>query len=191
MVIDLGTGDGRAVLRRAAASPRSLVIGVDADASSMFEASRRASRGARKGGLPNVLFVPAAAEAIPPELRGRADEVSLLFPWGSLLRGVLGLAGGEAAAGGIASLLSPAGRATAFVSVVPTDRLEGLEVLDATAVERLAAAHAVNGIELVAACPATTEQVHATGSSWARRLRATNGGRPVWRLEFGRRPGRR
>jgi 16S rRNA (adenine(1408)-N(1))-methyltransferase len=41
-----------------------------------------------KGGLPNVLFVRAAVEALPFELNSVASEVRINFPWGSLLRGV-------------------------------------------------------------------------------------------------------
>lgn len=62
MAVDLGTGDGRRVLRAAAARPDTLVIGVDANAAGMVEASRRA---ARRGALPNALFVVAAAEHPP------------------------------------------------------------------------------------------------------------------------------
>ena len=62
MAVDLGTGDGRRVLRAAAARPDTLVIGVDANAAGMAEASRRA---ARRGALPNALFVVAAAEHPP------------------------------------------------------------------------------------------------------------------------------
>jgi 16S rRNA (adenine(1408)-N(1))-methyltransferase len=62
VAIDLGTGDGRAVLAAAAARPDALVIGVDASADAMIEASRRA---ARRGALPNALFAVAAAEHPP------------------------------------------------------------------------------------------------------------------------------
>jgi len=50
------------VLAAAAARPDTLVIGVDANAAGMAEASRRA---ARRGALPNALFVVAAAEHPP------------------------------------------------------------------------------------------------------------------------------
>ena len=90
-MIDLGTGDGRFVLAAAAADPDTLVIGIDASAGAMAEASRRAARPARRGGLPNALFVVAAAEALPPELDGVADVVTIQLPWGSLLRGALAL----------------------------------------------------------------------------------------------------
>jgi 16S rRNA (adenine(1408)-N(1))-methyltransferase len=62
VALDLGTGDGRTVLAAAAARPDTLVIGVDANASGMQEASRRA---ARRGALPNALFAVAAAEHPP------------------------------------------------------------------------------------------------------------------------------
>jgi 16S rRNA (adenine(1408)-N(1))-methyltransferase len=50
------------VLAAAAARPDTLVIGVDASAAGMAEASRRA---ARRGALPNALFAVAAAEDPP------------------------------------------------------------------------------------------------------------------------------
>ena len=62
MAIDLGTGDGRAVLAAAAAQPDTLVIGLDANAAGLAEASRRA---ARRLALPNALFAVAAAEHPP------------------------------------------------------------------------------------------------------------------------------
>jgi 16S rRNA (adenine(1408)-N(1))-methyltransferase len=77
------------VLAAAAAEPDRLVVGVDASAAAMAEASRRAARRPDRGGLPNALFVVAAAEALPPELDGLADLVTVHFPWASLLRGLL------------------------------------------------------------------------------------------------------
>jgi 16S rRNA (adenine(1408)-N(1))-methyltransferase len=62
VAIDLGTGDGRHVLAAAAASPDTLVVGIDANAAGMAEASRRA---ARRSALPNALFAVAAAEHPP------------------------------------------------------------------------------------------------------------------------------
>jgi len=62
VALDLGTGDGRSVLAAAAARPDALVIGVDASAEEMVDASRRATR---RGALPNALFAVAAAEHPP------------------------------------------------------------------------------------------------------------------------------
>lgn len=38
--------------------------------------------------MPNILFLQAAAEALPSALQGIAAEIHVNFPWGSLLRGV-------------------------------------------------------------------------------------------------------
>lgn len=186
MIVDLGTGDGRAVIAAAATDPRALVVGLDADASAMAAASRRAAGPARKGGLPNALFVVASAEAPGAELSGMADLVTVRFPWGSLLRGVLGLE--DAVARGIAALPRPGGGLVeAFVSVTARDRLDGIRVLDATVLGRLAASHRRFGLELVSAAPASVDEVRATRSSWGRRLLASGSDRPVWRLRLRRR----
>ena len=56
------------MLAAAAAQPDRLVVGVDANAAGMATASRRAAARPARGGLPNALFVLAAAEALPAEL---------------------------------------------------------------------------------------------------------------------------
>ncbi len=78
-------------MARARAEPAAFVIGIDASAAAMAEASRRAARPAARGGVANALFVVAAAERPPIELLGIADEVTINFPWGSLLRGALAM----------------------------------------------------------------------------------------------------
>jgi 16S rRNA (adenine(1408)-N(1))-methyltransferase len=187
VIVDLGTGDGRAVLAAAAAEPGALVIGLDADAGAMAGSSRRAARPIRKGGLPNALFAVAAAEAPPLELRGRAGLVTVFFPWGSLLRGIVGL--DERVAAGLASLVRPRdGRVEALVSITPRDGLDGLASLDAAALDRLAAAHARFGLGLVSAAPVSVGDVRASGSTWGRRLLAGGADRPVWRISLRRRP---
>ena len=78
------------MLAAAADEPDRLVVGIDANAAGMATASRRAAATPRRGGLPNALFVVAAIGALPRELDGLADVVTVHFPWGSLLRGLLG-----------------------------------------------------------------------------------------------------
>jgi 16S rRNA (adenine(1408)-N(1))-methyltransferase len=65
VTVDLGCGDGRAVLAAAAARSDRLVVGVDANAAAMAEASRRAARKPAHGGLPNPLFMVAAPRRCP------------------------------------------------------------------------------------------------------------------------------
>ena len=179
MIVDLGTGDGRAVLARAQAESGTLVIGIDANASAMSEASRRAGRG-RNRRLANALFLVAAAEALPGPLAGAAQLVTVTLPWGSLLRGVLGL--DPWVLRGIASTVAPGGSVEVLATVVPSDHVDGIEVLDREAEVAIAAAWLPVGFELVSMAPAPGEAVLATRSSWARRL----GDRPVWLLEFRR-----
>src|SRR4051812_23179288 len=78
--VDFGTGDGMFVRRMARAQPDALFAGVDAIADNLREASRRAG--------PNALFGRLAVEDAPGELAGFADRLTVLFPWGSLLRAV-------------------------------------------------------------------------------------------------------
>lgn len=80
--IDIGTGDGRYVARAARACPQDLVIGIDACAEGMQHASRRASS--------NALYVVANALALPMELTALGARLTINFPWGSLLSGLLG-----------------------------------------------------------------------------------------------------
>ncbi|MBV9354887.1 MAG: hypothetical protein JO023_05110 [Chloroflexi bacterium] len=89
ILLDLGTGDGKAVLRAARAEPGLLAIGVDADAAALRQASRQAARPAPRGGLPNALFLAGDASEALHLLRGRVDELRITLPWGSLLRAVL------------------------------------------------------------------------------------------------------
>ncbi|HYW89286.1 MAG TPA: class I SAM-dependent methyltransferase [Chloroflexota bacterium] len=86
VLLDLGTGDGAAVVRAARAEAGVLAVGVDTDAASLREVSQKAHR---KGGVANALFlVGDAAEALEA-FRGHVDELRITLPWGSLLQRVL------------------------------------------------------------------------------------------------------
>ena len=164
--MDIGTGTGRAVLRRARREPGSLVMGVDAEASAMADASRSAAANPRKGGQPNALFLVESAERLPGPLAGRADLVTVILPWGTLLRGVL-----EADArivSGLRGLLRPGGELCLMLSDI-----------DAAQVGRLVAAYRSIGFEKLACAPATGADVAALSSGWARRL-GIPGSRPAW-----------
>ena len=79
-IVDLGAGDGRFV-RHLTRKPGVGAIGVD-----LCEANLRAASRAVGG---NALFVVADALALPGELSWVATRVTVNFPWGSLLRGLL------------------------------------------------------------------------------------------------------
>ena len=90
LVMDLGTGDGRYVRTLARSHPNWFVIGVDACRENLHEHSRAK--------LANMLFVIANAQELPCEFSGLFSDVTINFPWGSLLKGLLaaepGLMGG-------------------------------------------------------------------------------------------------
>ena len=192
MLADIGTGDGRFVLATAAANPGWLVIGIDPVAGTLAEASRRAAAPAHRGGLPNALFVAAAAEALPAGLHGVADRVTVNLPWGSLLRG--GLALDHAAAAGIACLAGPGASVELLLAPSARDRLPG-DIAVERRLERgcLAEDWRRHGLWLVEARPATPAELAATPTTWAKRLGLTRTDTPdrtAWRIVLRREPER-
>ena len=169
--MDLGTGDGRHVLNRALAEPDRLVIGVDASASGMADASRRAAR----RHLSNALLVAADALSLPDELAGFADLVTIYFPWGSLLHAA------ALADPRLTRLLAPGRRLSLLLSASAADAAAGLAELDA---ERLARAYRRAGMRLVTSRAASLEDATRAHSSWGKRLlRNPLPGREAWLLE--------
>jgi 16S rRNA (adenine(1408)-N(1))-methyltransferase len=81
VLIDIGTGDGRYVLRVARTCPNWFALGVDACRENLRKASRKAP--------PNALYLIANALALPRELDAVASKVTINFPWGTLLTGLL------------------------------------------------------------------------------------------------------
>lgn len=162
------------MLDLAARQPATLVLGLDASAAAMVESSRRAAGPARKGGRPNARFVVAAAESPPPALAGVADLMTVRFPWGSLLRGCVGL--DPAVAAGVAGLVAPGGMLELLLAPSARDGLEDVP----TEVEGIVAAAAATfepfGFGLEVGRTATVEEIAASGSTWAKRLVAGRNG---------------
>ena len=171
------------MLATAAEQPDALVIGIDADAGSMVEASRRATRHLKRGGLPNARFVVAAAAALPPELDGRADALTVHFPWGSLLRGLL--EADPAILAGITRLVRPGAALTMLLSVTEHDRSTDRSNLDEGTFAALAPRYATHGLCLREARPATADDIARAHSTWAKRLGAGET-RPAWLARFER-----
>ncbi len=86
VVVDIGTGDGRFVLRGAREEPDALYVGVDAVADNMVATAQKARKKPAKGGASNTLFVVSAIEQLPDVFDGWADALHVGYPWGSLLR---------------------------------------------------------------------------------------------------------
>jgi 16S rRNA (adenine(1408)-N(1))-methyltransferase len=195
--VDLGTGDGRFALATAAANPERLVLGIDPVASAMAEASRRAAQPAPRGGVRNAAFVVASAEALPAELAGTVERLTVNLPWGSLLRGALALPDAEAAARGIAGLLAPDGEARLLLAPAARDGLADDVDVEARLEGSLADDWRALGLELVQARRATAADLAAARTRWGRRLglgsgrsgagprsRGASSGREAWLLEL-------
>jgi len=88
VVFDVGTGDGLYVYRAARSNPNNFYVGIDCNSRPLEKISEKAFRKPAKGGAPNLLYLLAAVESLPSELEGIANEIHILFPWGSLLRAV-------------------------------------------------------------------------------------------------------
>ena len=142
-------------------------------------ASRRAAAKPSRGGLPNALFVGAAAEALPAELEGVANLVTVHFPWGSLLRGLLGA--DPATMTGLTRVLRPGATLQLLVSSMVRDRGVGVAPIQAATLHALAASYATWGLAVTEARPATVADVAAAHSSWGKRL-GVGTRRPAWLL---------
>jgi 16S rRNA (adenine(1408)-N(1))-methyltransferase len=174
LMIDLGTGDGRFVLRSARERPQSLVIGIDPVKDAMADVARRSSAKPSRGGVPNALFLVASAEALPAVLSSKASFVSVNYPWGSLLRTlVLPDPHGMRA---LVGLLQPGGRLTALLNASVTDDRDygerlGLPPLeDAHVDERLVPGWQESGLEGVSWHRLEPDEEPSHHTTWGRRL---------------------
>jgi 16S rRNA (adenine(1408)-N(1))-methyltransferase len=171
--VDVGTGDGRFAYHLAS-DPQRLVIGIDALEEPMGEIAAKAARKPAKGGRSNLLLVRAAIEALPVELEGAADDVSVLLPWGSLLEGIV-LAHADVL-GALARLCRPGAHVMVtlngeiWLDSTPA-RYEHLPVPTPEYVaDVVAAGMARVGIGIDAARYLTAEEAKALPTTWARRL---------------------
>ena len=159
--MDVGAGDGGYVLYRARTEPCTFAIAIDASPDALASGAWRAKR-AR---LTNATFLVDGVERIPCELWCLADEVTVYFPWGSLLRGVLDASG--AILGPIAHLMKPGAELRVLLS--STDR-DGFGELTPERLTSRYTAYSEHGLHLARAEWASPEVVAESRSAWAKRL---------------------
>lgn len=155
--IDIGTGDGRFVQHVAQTCPNNFVVGIDACRENLRDISRRAP--------PNALLVIANARTLPYELNGLAAGISINFPWGSLLEG---LVADEPA---LLSGLKAVSRPNASLEV----RLNGGALAEAgwpleAGGDRVRAVLAANGFEMRAPTTLAARELRLIPTTWAKRL---------------------
>jgi len=86
--IDLGSGDGTGPYRWSSREPSRLFIASDANPDALSEIAWRAGRKPARGGVPNLICIAEPLETLATELGAVADRVTIILPWGSLLRAV-------------------------------------------------------------------------------------------------------
>ncbi len=155
--IDIGTGDGRFVRHIAQTCPKTFAIGIDACRENLHEVSRRAPV--------NALFVIANVLALPPELYGLAMHITINFPWGSLLEGLL--ANNSALMSGLVRVACP----NAALEV----RLNGGALAEAgwsleEGAYRVWEVLAVNGFDVRPPITLTARELKSYPTTWAKRL---------------------
>jgi len=83
--LDLGTGDGRFVYKKALINSDVFYIGTDSSEKQIQIYSRKAVR--KK--LTNILFAVGSIENLPKELESIGDKIYINLPWGTLLEFVV------------------------------------------------------------------------------------------------------
>jgi hypothetical protein len=135
---------------------------------------RELSRRALREPVPNLLYVRAAAERLPAELAGTADRLTVVLPWGSLLRAVAGP--DPAVLANVRSLCRPEARLTVVLGSDPVrDRAEllrlGLASLEPGALAgRLGPPYRENGFRLRYLRPVDGARLASWPTRWATRL---------------------
>ena len=186
MTIDLGTGDGLSVYKRAQENRERFFIGIDANRRPLEKISEKIYRRPAKGGLTNVVYVQAAAEALPAELDGVASEVQVEFPWGSLLRGVAG--GDKVILSNLRRLCSSNALLEVTLAIDPDrDRSEWARLELASLTIDLVGSflrlrYHEAGFRIVSAQQIPSNNVTLLNSSWARRLQRSRG-REFFKIE--------
>lgn len=149
-----------------------LTIGLDASSDALAYAARRAVRER----LPNLLLLREPVENLG--LESVAHDVTVHFPWGSLLSGAL--AEDESVFAAICRLLRPDGVLTLMLSVTERD---GPVPLNEGDIARLKRAYRSCGLALIDCRAVTRVDVEAARSSWGKRL-GVGGTRPGLLLRF-------
>lgn len=155
--IDIGTGDGRFVRHLAQGRRDCFVIGLDACRENLREAARRAPA--------NALFIISSAQALPPALHGLAAQLSINFPWGSLMQSLLD--DDPALLDGLAAVAQPG----AELEV----RLNAGALAEAgwpleTGAERVRSVLAASGFAMRPPAAVTARELKACPTTWAKRL---------------------
>jgi 16S rRNA (adenine(1408)-N(1))-methyltransferase len=157
VLLDIGTGDGRFVRHMAATCPSRFAVGVDACRENLRASSRLAPA--------NALYLIADARALPCALDKRATQITINFPWGSLLGGLL--AGQAALLGRIAAVARPGALLELRLNAGALAEV-GWELAEAGA--QIGQALREAGFQMQSGVAAGPRELRACPTTWAKRL---------------------
>jgi len=172
--IDLGTGDGRFVYKKALDNPKVFFIGIDPAEKQLEIFSRKAVR--KK--LNNLLFVVGSIEILPEELVGIANKVYINMPWGTLLESIVKPV--EKSLYNLRSLLKPGGTAEIVFGYAPqlepseTKRLSLPDVSLDYIKSQLIPVYENLGFKLLELQEFGTRELESIQSTWGKGLKMQN-----------------
>jgi 16S rRNA (adenine(1408)-N(1))-methyltransferase len=162
-----------------------LFIATDANAEGLLEAAWKAARKPTRGGIPNLICIAEPLYILAKELGNVAERVTVILPWGSLLRAVA--APEVASLWQIASLCSAGASVEIVFSYDPQRDAEegarlGIGQLSAEYMySTLPEPYQQAGLHIVSAEKIPQQELPMYETTWAKRL-ASGRSRDVWRL---------
>lgn len=173
IAVDVGTGDGKFVYQLARQHPDWFCIGLDAARENLTEHAAKIYKKPARGGVPNALYAIAAIENLPPELENCADSVTINFPWGSLLRGLV--LAENAVLKALVKLAKPTATLTMLVNYNIFDDPVPLELRDLPAftpetVDSIAPQYEAAGLVMIERGFVGEDSVKTIPSLWAKRV---------------------
>jgi 16S rRNA (adenine(1408)-N(1))-methyltransferase len=179
----VGSGDGRGPYHWAAADPWCFFIASDANPSALQEIAWRAGRKPARGGVSNLLCIAEPLDILSKELGAVADRITIILPWGSLLRAVA--APEMNALRYIARLCLPDATAEIIFSYDQNDAQEqaplGDLTFDESHIATLPERYQLAGLKIAEVAEISQQQLAAYETTWAKRL-AFGRRRTVWRI---------
>jgi len=162
-----------------------LFIASDSNADGLLDTAWKTTRKPARGGISNLLCIAEPLDILSKELGNVADRVTVILPWGSLLRAV--------AAPEVASLLQIASLCSSDASIEVVFSCD--PQCDAGESARLGISHTDErhikltlpelyrqaGLRIVAAAKLPQRELSMYETAWAKRL-ATGRPRDVWRF---------
>ncbi len=162
-----------------------MFVAVDSNPELLARIAWQSERKPSRGGVPNLLCLAEAAEALSRELPGVADRISVILPWGRLLRSVA--QPDLADLRSIAALCQPEATIEIVFSYDPcVDAQKGgplpkLVVDEAHVVKELPRLYRLAGLDVTGVQRLPLADLKSYSTTWARRL-SFGREREVWRV---------